>query len=105
MHFYDIVLTFDREMESIWLKPKYSWMTLLWALVRRRPHSFAVSPPLLSKQGDLELTKVVERQDDLARRRRPRSPVDGAGDGEHRQSEEKEVNERLAQPALRDRHA
>ena len=57
MLFYDIVLTLDREMESIWLKPKYSWMTLLWALVRRRPHSFAGSPPLLPTQGDLELTR------------------------------------------------
>ncbi|TEB22515.1 hypothetical protein FA13DRAFT_1641288 [Coprinellus micaceus] len=34
MLFYDIVLTFDREIDSIWLKPKYSWMTLLWALNR-----------------------------------------------------------------------
>ncbi|KAF6744581.1 hypothetical protein DFP72DRAFT_928434 [Ephemerocybe angulata] len=34
MLFYDILLTFGREVESIWMKPRYTWITLLWALNR-----------------------------------------------------------------------
>jgi hypothetical protein len=48
--FYDIAITIGDEVEHIWLKPKYTRMTILWALVSHSDLYFS-SPLLISSQN------------------------------------------------------